>query len=146
MLLPSKLELISTAAALLLTMNCASAWAQEAVAQPSIEIELNKVQSEVNGCSLFFVVKNLRTTALEELRLEFIVFAKDGSIARRLVADLGPLKPARTTVKVFKTEDKCETIDGLLINAAKSCGKELKVDACLDTIRPSARSGLKLFM
>ena len=123
-----------------------AALAQSAIPPATIELELNKSQAEEDGCSLYFVARNRNAAAFEELRLEFIVFDKQGSISRRLVADLGPLKPSRTTVKVFKTADKCEAIDGLLINSAKSCGAQVPLEQCLDGIKPSSRAGIKLFM
>ncbi len=139
--------LIGAAALALLALAASSGTrAQENVDAPAVEIELNKSEEDSDGCSLYFVAKNQGSMALEELRLEFIVFDKHGSISRRLVANLGPLNPTRTTVKVFKTADKCEAIDGLLINSAKACGSRISLVACLENIKTSSRASIKLFM
>jgi hypothetical protein len=130
--------------ALIALMSC-SAFAKST--QPEeITIELNKVEAEGEACQLYFVAKSTAANNFDEFKIEFILFATDGSISRRLIADIGPLKTGRTSVKVFKAAERCETVDGLLINAVKSCGTVTKPDDCHALIKPSSRVETKLFM
>jgi hypothetical protein len=131
-------------AALSVFFSCAAV--AQSAPQGEIALELNKTETEGNACQFYFVAKNATPTSYSEFKIEFILFAKDGSISRRLVADIGPLKTNRTSVKVFKSVDICDAVDGMLINSVKSCGATEKPNDCHALIKPSSRVGIKLFL
>src|SRR5262245_51695415 len=82
-------------------------------AQAEINLELNKIEPVQQKCRTYLVVEELAGEKLASLKADFIVFGKDGAIARRIAAELGPVRAKKTTVKVFDLELACTEISGL---------------------------------
>ncbi len=59
------------------------------------------------------------------------MFGTNGVVQRRLVAELGPLRPAKTVVKAFEIEGECASIGSLLVNDVTVCTPG-EAGACLD--------------
>jgi len=114
--------------------------------QGSMSVQLNKVESQGQGCRTYFVITNKSAATYEVLKLDLIVFRPDGVIGRRFAADLGPIKPNKRTVKLFDLDDtSCDQIGSILINAALDCkvGDTQKPD-CLADITPSSLAKAQL--
>lgn len=121
-----------------------------AVAAPSepadaIRVELNAAESVQNRCRLSFVIENKGEAAIDSLKLNFAVFGTNGVVQRRLVAELGPLRRAKTLVKAFEIEGDCTSIGSLLVNDVTVCTPG-EVGACLDRMVLTSRlSNVRLF-
>ena len=107
-------------------------------ANETIQIELNTAEPAEKTCRVNFVVENKAATALDTLRLDIVVFGQDGGIKRRLIAEMGPVRPQKTTVKFYVVEVECSTIGALLLNDVTACAPTAPA-ACLDTISLSSR-------
>ena len=64
-------------------------------------LELNTMEPAENRCRLNFVVENRSEVALDTLKLDLVLFSKDGAIMRRLIADMAPVRPMKTMVRAF---------------------------------------------
>jgi hypothetical protein len=103
-----------------------------------IRIELNTVENAQNRCRLSFVIENKGESPVDTLKLDLAVFARDGAIRRRLIADMGPLRRGKTIVKTFDIEVDCAQIGSILVNDVTTCAPE-EPGACLDRLTLSSR-------
>lgn len=106
-----------------------------ATAQPAadpIGIELNTAAG-TNGCRLSFVVENKGAAAVTSLKLDLVVFNKEGAIDRRLVAEMGPLRAEKTVVKTFELERGCTDLGSILVNGVTACAPG-DAESCLDRL------------
>jgi hypothetical protein len=125
-----------TARPLVLALSVCAAAASAA----PVEIELNKLEPRDGGCQAWLVARNMGEAAHDSLRLDVVLFDRDGVIARRLAVEAGPLPPGKTSVKAFVAEGlACETVGAALLNDVLSCGGG---EACLDAVRATARAPL----
>jgi hypothetical protein len=116
-----------------------AASAAPAAASP-VEIELNKLEAREGGCQAWLVARNVGSAQHDSLRLDVVLFDRDGVIARRLAVEAGPLPSQKTVVKAFVAEGlSCETVGSVLLNDVLSCAGE---GPCLDAVRVSARPPL----
>jgi hypothetical protein len=110
-----------------------------------IRVELNAAESVQGRCRLSFVIENKADAAIESLKLDFAVFGTNGVVQRRLVAELGPLRRAKTVVKAFEIEGECASIGSLLVNDVTACTPG-EPGACLDRLVLASRlSNVRLF-
>jgi hypothetical protein len=108
-------------------------------ADEKIHIELNTAETaEQHRCRMNFVVENKTADALDSMKLDIVVFGQDGGIRRRLIAEMGPVRPQKTIVKIFLVEDECSTISALLVNDVSACAPAAPA-ACLDGLTLSSR-------
>jgi hypothetical protein len=107
------------------TVAAGLAFAQSAMADPTgLAVQLNKLESEKDGCRAYFVISNNSSTAYKVLKLDLIQFQPDGVIGRRFAVDLGPLKPEKRTVKLFDINTPCDQVGSLMINDVVECSGE----------------------
>ena len=107
------------AALLLMLSNAVPAMAAD---QPAIRIELNCLEGVDSGCRVYLVVGNDGAAALESLKLDLVLFGSDGVIDRRLALEAGPLRPAKTSVKLFDLTDlPCKGLGSILVNDVLAC-------------------------
>jgi hypothetical protein len=133
---------LTLSALMLLTPSAPLAFA--APADP-IRLELNAVENVQQRCRLSFVIENKGPVALSSLKLDLVVFGRDGVIDRRLIAELAPLRGAKTVVKTFEVEDPCADIGSVLVNGVTACAPG-DADACLDRLVLSSRlNDIRLF-
>jgi hypothetical protein len=114
--------------------------------QSSLSIELNKLESQGQGCRAYFVVANKSSTAYEQLKLDLVLFRPDGVIGRRFAVDLGPLKPDKKSVKLFDIEGTaCDQVGSFLINDVMECKSDTgPVADCLKDIGVSTLTNVQL--
>ena len=130
-------------------------------ADTPLPIELNKLEplpvagTTPAGCRVYFVVNNNDADALTQLRLDLILFATDGVIARRVALDLGPLPGKKTGVRLFDlTGQACDGVGRVLINDVLACQSaaaapppaatgpttsSASAGTCLDRLTPTSR-------
>ena len=133
------------------------AWAADAPAP--IPLELNKLEPlpgppsggapASGGCRAYMVVTNPDAEPIEQLRLDLILFGKDGVILRRIALDLGPLAPRKTAVRLFDLQGQpCDGIGHMLVNDVLACqagqpgnaSAEQQRQSCLDRLQVSSRA------
>ncbi|ATR20798.1 TolQ protein [Roseomonas mucosa] len=132
-----------------LSLTAATALALPAAAQQDaakpITLELNRLEPKPDlqppGCRAWLLMRNPGDTALDPLRLDLILFGKDGVIARRLALDVGPLPASKTLARIFDLSGlPCDGITGVLLNDLLACGPEPEGrSACLPRIATSSR-------
>jgi hypothetical protein len=114
--------------------------------QGSITIELNKLESQGQGCRAYFVVGNKSSTTYQALKLDLVLFRPDGVIGRRFAVDLAPLRPDKRSVKLFDIEGTaCDQVGSFLINDVMECKAESGTVAdCLKDISVSSLTSVQL--
>ena len=122
-----------------------------AFAEPSggVDVELNRVTPQGDGCRLSFVINNGSGTALTSLQWDLVLFDRDGLIVGRTAAEAGPLPAGKTSVKDYDLPGVgCDGLGRVLINGVLRCetapGETAGFD-CLERARPSSRSRVELF-
>lgn len=111
-----------------------------------LSIELNKLEPQDGACRAYLVFDNSDGPALENLQLDLILFDQAGVIARRLAVDTGPLRAAKTSVKLFDIADlPCNDIRRILVNEVLDCrdASGLK-DDCIERLTLSSRADAQL--
>ncbi|EXJ14206.1 hypothetical protein [Imhoffiella purpurea] len=113
----------------------------------SIEIELNRLESQANACRPYLVFGNKTDTRFESLGLELVLFDQDGFILKRFGLEAGPLAPGKTSVKLFEIADlSCDALGRILLNAVTACTDASgPVDGCLARMRTSSRLPVDFF-
>jgi hypothetical protein len=109
-------------AALLLV--AASAWLAPAGAQdePTLGIELNKLEDSAEGCRSVFVFDNRTGHELSRFRIDLILFDPAGVYSRQLLLDMAPLHADKRTVTSFLLgEGPCEELGSILVNDLPWC-------------------------
>ena len=107
-------------------------------AQEKVRIELNTAETADNRCRMNFVVENKADAALDSMKLDIVAFGIDGGIMRRLIAEMGPVRPQKTIVKSYLVEAECKAIGALLVNDVTHCAPA-PAAACLDGLTLSSR-------
>lgn len=111
-----------------------------------VKVELNKLEDMQASCRAYLVVNNATQTAYDSLKLDLVMFQKDGIIGRRFAIDLAPLRASKTSVKLFDLDTvKCDGIGSFLINDVLDC-KVAKADVagCLDRLQITSRTAVEL--
>ena len=90
--------------------------------EASLSIQLNKLEPVDAGCRIYFVIENQGDEAYQELTVDLVTFDPGGIVGQRLLVELGPLRPAKTSVSSFDFEAlECAAIDRILVNDVTSC-------------------------
>ncbi|MGE0005857.1 MAG: hypothetical protein AB7S92_09710 [Parvibaculaceae bacterium] len=119
-------------------------WRQAAAAD-DIALELNKLEVVKNECQAYFLIQEKAGKPLESLKADLIIFGKDGGIAKRLIAELGPIRSKKTSVKIFAIEVPCPEISGVLLNDIAGCAPDATSEACLDRLTLSSRLAVRFY-
>ncbi len=110
------------------------------LAQGNIEIELNKLEDKDDNCRAYLVFKNHTDSKFSEFKLDLVMFGSDGVISRRLAVDASPLRPNKTSVKLFDIEGlSCQGISLILINDVLSCQDGSERNDCVNLIEASSK-------
>jgi hypothetical protein len=115
-------------------------------AEPSLGIELNKVETTEQGCRSIFLFSNETGHELNRFRVDLILFDPEGVYAKQLLLDMAPLYENKRTVASFLLDDvPCEQIGSILINGVPLCedGAGAAVD-CVGLLEVKSRSGIPL--
>jgi hypothetical protein len=107
-------------------------------AEETFRIELNTTENAETRCRLNFVIENKSAGAIESMKLDLVFFGTDGGILRRLITELGPVRPAKTIVRAFLVEAECRQIGSILVNEVTACAPG-EPNGCLDALALSSR-------
>ncbi|MCI0753374.1 Tat pathway signal protein [Teichococcus vastitatis] len=130
--------LLATATATGLLLLAPFARAQTAT---PIGLELNRLEARQEGCRVWLVLRNPGEEAVDPLRLDLLVFGKDGVVSRRLALDVGPLPAEKTMARIFDLNGQnCDGIGTVLLNDLLACGASAEARAgCLSRITLGSR-------
>ena len=130
--------------ALILALALGAGHVARSADAPPISIELNKLEPQSKACRVFIVVANPTDATFQSLKLDLVFFRTDGVIDRRLSADLGPVRPAKTSIKIFDIDGlSCDTVGSILVNDALDCRDTAgPVAECLGRLKFSSRAGV----
>lgn len=111
-----------------------------------VGVELNKTEDQAGGCRLYFVLDNGIPAAFDIYKLDLVMFGTDGVIARRLAVEVGPLRPTKTSVKLFDVAGlACTGIGSVLVNDVLSCKSGADEQAnCIDKVSVASRAKITL--
>jgi hypothetical protein len=114
--------------------------------EPTLSLELNKLEPQGQGCRAYVVATNKGQADYQTLKFDVILFQTDGVIGRRFAIDLAPLKPGKRTVKLFDIDNTaCDQIGSFLINEAIDCKTASgPVEDCLANITTSSLAKAQL--
>ena len=117
-----------------------------APAQPSVTLELNKLETTEKGCRAYVVLNNPTDASYQSFKLDLVLFQIDGVIGRRVALDLAPVKAQKKTVKLFDLEGMaCDKIGSFLINDVMDCKTDAgAAENCLQRLTTSTLSTVKL--
>ena len=91
-------------------------------AEPSLGIELNKVEDSAEGCRSVFVFDNRTGHDLSRFRVDLILFDPEGIYAKQLLLDMAPLHADKKMVASFLLhEQPCAAIGSILVNDLPWC-------------------------
>jgi hypothetical protein len=114
-------------------------------ADEKVLVQLNSIESADNRCRLNFVIENKSNAAIESLKLDLVAFGTDGGILRRLITEMGPVRPAKTMVRAFAVDADCRQLGSILVNDVTACAPG-EPGACLDGLSLSSRiEALRLY-
>jgi hypothetical protein len=101
-------------------------------------VELNTIEPVESRCRLNFVIENKSDGAVDSMKLDLVVFGSDGGILRRLLTEMGPVRPLKTIVRAFLIDAECAQIGSVLVNEVNACAPG-NPNSCLDGLAPSSR-------
>ncbi|MBS7792345.1 Tat pathway signal protein [Roseococcus sp. SDR] len=112
-------------------------------AAPGLRFELNRLEPRDNAaCRVWFVLHNSGAEAVDPVRLDLVIFGRDGVVGRRIAVDVGPLPGGRTQARIFDLAGlACEGIGQVLLNDLLACGgaEPAQRNACLDRLTLASR-------
>jgi hypothetical protein len=109
-------------------------------------VELNRLEDQGGNCRAYLLVSNPGSAEFSSFSLDLVLFDKGGTIMRRLAVDLAPLRPAKTSVKVFDiSETACGAIGSILVNDVIHCRDATgDVVGCIDRVSTSSKLAVSL--
>jgi hypothetical protein len=123
-------------------------WPAPVAAEPSptIGVELNRLEDQGGKCRAYLVITNPGSAEFSGFALDLVVFDRGGTIMRRLAVDAAPLRPAKTSVKVFDiAETACDAIGSILVNDVIRCRDASgDVAGCVDRLSTSSKLAVSL--
>ena len=117
-----------------------------AEAPSTIGVELNRLEDQGGHCRAYLVITNPGSAEFPGFTLDLVVFDRGGTIMHRLAVDVAPVRPAKTTVKVFDiAQTACDAIGSILVNDVIRCrDKTGDVAGCVDRLTTSSKLAVSL--
>ena len=84
------------------------------------------------------MIENKSDVPVESMKLDLVVFGSDGGILRRLLTEMGPVRPLKTIVRAFVIDAECGQIASILVNEVNACAPG-NPNSCLDGLALSSR-------
>lgn len=111
-----------------------------------VEIELNKLETQDDGCRAFFVVGSEDGIDYDAFKVDLVMFQPDGVIGKRFVINLAPRKGSKRSVKQFDLKGvPCDQVGSLLINDVTECTSATgPVENCLGGLTVKSLSSVQL--
>lgn len=117
----------------------------QAFAKDDLSLELNKLEPAGAQCQAYFLIAEKAGKPLQSLKADLIIFGKDGGIAKRLIAEMGPVRSNKTSVKIFAIDVACPDVAGVLLNDVSACAPDATSEACLDRLVLSSRVDIRFY-
>ena len=116
--------------------------------EPSIDVELNRLQQVDDACRLSLVFTNRLPVEIATIELETVLFDADDRASRFLVLKSQGLTPGKIRVHQYNLDGTaCDEIGGILVNDVVTCeGEGLDPGSCLGRIAASSREKADLFL
>jgi hypothetical protein len=120
--------------------------AKAAETPTKIGVELNRLEDQNGNCRAYLVISNPGSADFSGFALDLVVFDRGGTIMRRLAVDVAPVRPAKTSVKVFDIpETTCGAIGSILVNDVIHCRDPTgDVAECIDRLSTSSKLSVSL--
>jgi hypothetical protein len=100
----------------------AQAFAQDAAAVSSLDVELNGLAPSQKGCMMTFVALNKLATPINKVSFELAFFNDKNAVDRITVLDFRDLPQGKKRVRQFDMPNvKCESVTRVLINDTPVC-------------------------
>ncbi len=117
-----------------------------AEAPSTIGVELNRLEDQGGHCRAYLVISNPGSAEFSGFTLDLVVFDRGGTIMHRLAVDAAPVRPAKTSVKVFDiAETACGAIGSILVNDVIRCrDKSGDVAGCVDRLTTASKLAVSL--
>lgn len=133
--------------ATLLVLSAADAAHAADLADKKLLVELNKLEPAGGDCRTTWVLSNGTDKDLDSLKLDIVAFDKDGIVARRVAAEMGPIAQTHTRVKLFDLKSiACGDVGRILMNGVLACeiqGAEATApEQCAAEIQTASRSAV----
>ncbi|KRB61841.1 hypothetical protein ASE04_20220 [Rhizobium sp. Root708] len=110
------------AGGLLAVSSFAQAYAQDASAAASLDVELNALAPSQKGCMMTFVALNKLPAPINKVSFELAFFNDKNAVDRITVLDFRDLPQGKKRVRQFDMPNiKCESVTRLLINDTPVC-------------------------
>jgi len=126
---------------------CSTFIASAAGAQDKgLHVELNKLEDVGDACRAYLVFENAMDADFSAFKIDFVIFDGNGVITKRLAVDVAPLRPGKTTVKLFDIPGAaCADTGRVLINDVIECrdGEQQRRN-CVGFMTPASRTDAKL--
>ena len=123
-------------------------WPVPGGAEPpsTIGVELNRLEDQGGNCRAYLVITNPGSAEFSGFALDLVVFDRTGTIMRRLAVNVAPLRPAKTSVKVFDiAESACGAIGSILVNDVIHCRNTGgDIAGCVDRLSTSSKLAVSL--
>jgi hypothetical protein len=112
----------------------------------TIGVELNRLEDRGGHCRSYLVITNPGSAEFSGFTLDLVVFDRGGTIMHRLAVDVTPVRPAKTSVKVFDiAETACDAIGSILVNDVIRCrDKSGDLAGCVDRLTTSSKLAVSL--
>jgi hypothetical protein len=120
---------------------CGSTIPVQAEPAKPIGVELNRLEEQGGNCRAYLVIANPGPAAFSGFTLDLVLFDRGGTISRRLAVDIAPVRPEKTTVKVFDIPaTACGAIGSILVNDVLHCrDANGDVAGCVDRVATSSK-------
>jgi hypothetical protein len=100
----------------------AQAFAQDAAAVSSLDVELDGLAPSQKGCMMTFVALNKLATPINKVSFELAFFNDKNAVDRITVLDFRDLPQGKKRVRQFDMPNvKCESVTRVLINDTPVC-------------------------
>ncbi len=123
-------------------------WPMSGAAEPpsTIGVELNRLEDQGGNCRAYLVISSPGSDEFSGFTLDLVIFDRGGTIMRRLAVDMAPVRPVKTSVKVFDiAETACSAIGSILVNDVIRCrDKSGDVAGCVDRLTTSSKLAVSL--
>ena len=120
--------------------------APAAAEEDGVGMELNKLEDIDGGCRVYLVLGNATGVGFSAFKIDLVLFDRTGVINKRLAVDVAPLRPGKTTVRLFDIEGvPCAEAGRILVNDVIECrGGETERQNCVDLVATGSRARTEL--
>ncbi len=129
-------------AAILAALFFASVGTAQEAPEPSLTVELNRIDQIEGACRLTFMVENAMGRDLDALAVEVVLFDPQGVVERLTLFEFGALPAGVPRVRQFDVPGlSCDGLGRVLVNGVAECPGDLP---CAAALEPSSRTDVEV--